>query len=296
MTLDTDAATGAIERDLASPLAIDGATAAFGLCEVVDENMSNAARMHAVENGMELADYTMIAFGGAAPLHAARLCEKLGIDELLVPPGAGVGSAIGFLRAPFGFESVRSAFLRLSAFDAGKVNAVLKELTEEATSFVRSGAPDSVPTLECTAYMRYAGQGWEVPVPVEVRDYATGEVDVFRKGFEDVYEQLFGRLIDKLDIEIVSWSLRASSEAYPAPRVARMEPKRQLAPAEKRNMFEAKTAGFVTANVVSRAEMVPGDCIAGPAVITENETTTIITDGQEAIFQADGCLLVRSKA
>uniref|UniRef100_UPI003BAC3636 hydantoinase/oxoprolinase family protein n=1 Tax=Stappia sp. TaxID=1870903 RepID=UPI003BAC3636 len=296
MTLDVEAATGAIENDLARPLDLDGATAAFGLCEVVDENMSNAARMHAVENGMELADYTMIAFGGAAPLHAGRLCEKLGIDELLVPPGAGVGSAIGFLRAPFGFESVRSAFLRLSAFDAGKVNSVLKELADEATSFVRSGAPDAVPTLECTAYMRYSGQGWEVPVTVEVRDYAGNEVDVFRKGFEEVYEQLFGRLIDKLDIEIVSWSLRASSEAYPAPRVERVEAARRLEPAVTRQMFEAKAAGFVTSNVVARADLKAGDCIPGPAVITENETTTIITDGQEAIFQADGCLLVRSKA
>lgn len=191
---------------------------------------------------------------------------------------------------------MRSAFLRLSAFDASKVNSVLKELADEATSFVRSGAPDAVPTLECAAYMRYSGQGWEVPVTVEVRDYAGSEVDVFRKGFEDVYEQLFGRLIDKLDIEIVSWSLRASSEAYPAPRVERVEAARRLEPTVTRKMFEAKAAGFVTSNVVARAELKVGDCVPGPAVITENETTTIITDGQEAIFQADGCLLVRSKA
>jgi N-methylhydantoinase A len=296
MTLDQPAAEGAVARDLSGPLGTDVATAAFGICEVVDENMSNAARMHAVENGMELADYTMIAFGGAAPLHAGRLCEKLGIDELLVPPGAGVGSAIGFLRAPFGFESVRSSYIRLGAFDAGRVNAVLKDLTEEATSFVRSGAPDAVPTLECTAYMRYVGQGWEVPVTVEVRDYAGDDVAAFRKGFETVYEQLFGRLIDTLDIEIISWSLRASSEAYPAPRVERVDASRRIETDERRQMFEARAARFVEASVVARDAMALGDCIAGPAIITENETTTIITDAQEAVVQADGCLLVRSKA
>ena len=91
------------------------------MAEMVDENMANAARVHAVENGEDLADYTMIAFGGAAPLHAARLCEKLGVARCLIPQGAGVGSAIGFLRAPFSFEANSSVFMRLSAFDPDKV-------------------------------------------------------------------------------------------------------------------------------------------------------------------------------
>ena len=90
---------------------MDAITSAFGLVEVVDENMANAARVHAVENGEDLSQYTMIAFGGAAPLHAGRLCEKLGVDRLLVPQGAGVGSAIGFLRAPFSFEANRSVYM-----------------------------------------------------------------------------------------------------------------------------------------------------------------------------------------
>ncbi|WP_374901219.1 hydantoinase/oxoprolinase family protein, partial [Brucella endophytica] len=102
MKLDRPASDRAMQHDLAEKLGTDVATAAYGLSEMVDENMSNAARMHAVENGKELSEYTMIAFGGAAPIHAARLCEKLGMSELLIPPGAGVGSAIGFLRAPFG--------------------------------------------------------------------------------------------------------------------------------------------------------------------------------------------------
>jgi N-methylhydantoinase A/acetone carboxylase, beta subunit len=85
---------------------------------VVDENMANAGRVHAVESGKDIADYTMITFGGGGPLHAARLCEKMGVARFIVPAGAGVGSAIGFLRAPFGYEAVRSSFVRLSEFDA----------------------------------------------------------------------------------------------------------------------------------------------------------------------------------
>ena len=99
--LHADSSADALVNVLGKTLDMDAQTAAFGLAEVVDENMANAARVHAVENGEDLSEYTMIAFGGAAPLHAGRLCEKLGVDRLLVPTGAGVGSAIGFLRAPF---------------------------------------------------------------------------------------------------------------------------------------------------------------------------------------------------
>lgn len=296
MALDPGAAEGAVSGHLAKPLEIDSVTAAFGLCEVVDENMSNAARMHAVENGMELSDYTMIAFGGAAPLHAGRLCEKLGVGALLVPPGAGVGSAIGFLRASFAFESVRSVYLKLAAFDHEKVNAVLEDLKEEATAFVHAGAPGATPALECMAYMRYAGQGWEVPVPVEARRYGAGEAAVFRAAFEQVYEQLFGRIIDKLDIEIVSWSLRASSEAAPAPRVAIAEAARDVAAETRRETFDARASRFLETAVVVRASLRPGDRVAGPAAIVEDETTTIVTAAQDAVMQADGCLLVRARA
>lgn len=295
MQLDVPATETAISRTLASELGIDVTTAAFGLCEMVDENMSNAARMHAVENGKELSEYTMIAFGGAAPLHASRLCEKLGIRELLIPPGAGVGSAIGFLRAPFGFESVRSVYLRLEEFEAEKVNMVLKELSEEATSFVRSGAPRAEPELECTAYMRYVGQGWEVPVPIEVRDYSADEAKLFRSSFNEVYERLFGRLIDKLDVEIVSWSLRASSDAHPALAVERVGNQRSIRATETRQVFDASEGQYLQTAIIKRDDLSVGDSVSGPAVITENETTTIVTAKREVVMQYDDCMLIRTK-
>ena len=102
---------------------MDTHAAAIGIAEVVDENMANAARVHAVENGKDLAGYSMVAFGGGAPLHATRLMDKLGLDELFVPPGAGVGSAIGFLRAPFAYEAVRSFYTSTDDFDFDGVNA-----------------------------------------------------------------------------------------------------------------------------------------------------------------------------
>ncbi len=295
MQLDRKAAERAIDAELASKLETDVATAAYGLSEVVDENMSNAARMHAVENGKELSEFTMIAFGGAAPIHAARLCEKLGMSDLLIPPGAGVGSAIGFLRAPFGFESVRSAYSRLSRFDAAAINQTIAGLSAEAISFVRSGSSEANPDLECTAYMRYVGQGWEVPVTIEVRDYADAEGDLFRKLFDEQYEHFFGRVIDGLDVEIVSWSLRATSKVAPPARIGKTAKAGAAKVLGIREIFDVQEGNFQSASIVARTDMKPGDWVAGPAVITERETSTIITTSREVIMQSDGCLLIRVK-
>lgn len=295
MQLDPQAAKTALTRELSDRLGIDTTTAAYGIGEMVDENMSNAARMHAVENGRELADFTMIAFGGAAPLHAARLCEKLSIEALLIPPGAGVGSAIGFLRAPFGFESVRSAYSRLGSFDSGTINTVIRDLAEEATTFARRGTSDSQLDLECTAYMRYVGQGWELPVPIAVRDYSDADGPRFRALFDECYERFFGRVIDGLDVEIVSWSLRATSQVAQPARVARTARLRPAPVSGSRPLFDAAQGRFNPAQIVERQMMQPGDWISGPAIITERETTTIVTASREAILQADGCLLIATK-
>jgi N-methylhydantoinase A len=292
MKLDQPASDKAMQADIAARLDTDVVTAAYGLSEVVDENMSNAARMHAVENGKELSEFTMIAFGGAAPIHAARLCEKLGMSELLIPPGAGVGSAIGFLRAPFGFESVRSAYSRLSRFEAGAINQTIADLIVEATSFVRSGAPDADPALECTAYMRYVGQGWEVPVTIAVRDYVDADGGLFRTLFDEQYEHFFGRVIEGLDVEIVSWSLRATSKVAPPDRIGRTGKAANAKVRGTRDIFDVQEGRFQKASIVSRQDMRPGDWVAGPAVITERETSTIITASREVVMQADGCLLI----
>ena len=162
---------------------MDAQTAAFGLAEVVDENMANAARVHAVENGEDLSDYTMIAFGGAAPLHAGRLCEKLGVDRLLVPTGAGVGSAIGFLRAPFSFEANRSVYMKLSDFKPDLIKTLLTELQDEATGFVRSCDKTSKILSEFKVYMRYTGQGWEIPIALTVEQAMAPDAATFLQLF-----------------------------------------------------------------------------------------------------------------
>ncbi|MEM8702167.1 MAG: hydantoinase/oxoprolinase family protein, partial [Pseudomonadota bacterium] len=174
--LSLENARAALSARIASMQGMEVAEAAFGVTEMVDENMANAARVHTVENGRDIEHFTMIAFGGGAPLHACRLCEKLGIQALLIPPGAGVGSAIGFLRAPFSYEATRGLFQTLAEFDAGAVNAALQAMEIEAKEFVEQGLRKGRTTTSLTAFMRYAGQGWEIPVHLPYRAFSGSDV------------------------------------------------------------------------------------------------------------------------
>ncbi|TGE01090.1 hydantoinase/oxoprolinase family protein [Methylobacterium nonmethylotrophicum] len=291
-------AEAAVRAQVGDPLGLAPVAAAFGIGEVVDETMANAARVHAVENGRDLAGTVMIAFGGAAPLHAARLCEKLEIDLCLVPAGAGVGSAIGFLKAPFGYEAVGSRLFRLSAFDGAGLTAQLAALRETAEGFVRTGTAAPL-TREVTAFMRYAGQGWEIPVPLPDRAFADGDAAVLGDLFREHYAGFFGRPVDGLaglDIEIVTVSV-AVRDTPAAPARHALDPVGRPipAPAARRAVFDPASGAPCDSAVVARDALAPGDRVAGPAVIVERETSTILNPRFDAVLQGDGSLLLVRK-
>ncbi|UWR37591.1 MULTISPECIES: hydantoinase/oxoprolinase family protein [Sulfitobacter] len=293
--LDTAGSETALHQVIGQELDMDAATAAFGLAEVVDENMANAARVHAVENGEDLSDYTMIAFGGAAPLHAGRLCEKLGVERLLVPPGAGVGSAIGFLRAPFSFEANRSVYMKLSDFDADRIKTLLAELRDEATGFVRNCDAGAEILSEYKVYMRYSGQGWEIPIVLDEADALNPDAVRFEALFEADYAKLFGRTVEGLDIEITVWSVNATTPPEAVARTAEQSPGTAADVALIRRMFDPALAEYCDADVVLRAQMAPGQTAQGPAAITEDETTIILPASRRAICQPDGCIDITVK-
>ncbi|NBA97191.1 hydantoinase/oxoprolinase family protein [Pseudomonas sp. R5(2019)] len=292
LRLSTDNAASAVARVIGQPLNMEALTAAYGICEVVDENMANAGRVHAVESGKDIADYTMITFGGGGPLHAARLCEKMGVSRFLVPAGAGVGSAIGFLRAPFGYEAVRSAFVRLSEFDAPQVNALIDDMKAEAIGFLRQGMPEGEPELECTAFMRYVGQGWEIPVSLPFKPFDNSDTVQFRALFEAAYTMFFGRPIEGPDIEIVSWSVKASSPLLPVEPVEQIKASHRAHEVTRREVFDVLAGGFVDAGIYQREQLQAGARIDGPAIIAERETSTFVSSSFTATVQPDGCLLV----
>ena len=224
--LERERAAAAIRNGPGAKLGMDETDAALGISEMVDENMSNAARTHAIEWGKGLAGRTLVAFGGSAPIHAARLADKLELHRFLVPADAGVGSAVGFLLAPISYEVVRSRYMRLSAFDARVVRDVMQEMREEATEVVARGAPGAGTTERVRAYMRYVGQGHEIGVEVPREVVADtgfvagdgsaagdGSVDVLRGAFDHAYRAVYGRVIPGLDVEVLSWTLVVTADS-----------------------------------------------------------------------------------
>ena len=231
IALDRGRAEASIGSRVGARLGLDARVAALGVSEMVDENMSNAARTHAIEWGKGVEGRTVIAFGGSAPIHAARVADKLGLDRFLVPGDAGVGSAVGFLLAPISYEVVRSRYMRLSGFDADLVREVFAGMRDEAAAVVAEGAPGIATTERARAYMRYVGQGHEIGVelPVEVVDgvaagfsrggaSADGAVGAdpaaaLRDAFDRGYHAVYGRTIPGLDVEVLSWTLVVSAPA-----------------------------------------------------------------------------------
>ncbi|MBT5264151.1 MAG: hydantoinase/oxoprolinase family protein [Rhodospirillaceae bacterium] len=291
-------AEGAIMSEIGEKLSLELDLAAYGIAEIVDENMANAARVHAIEWGKEISERAMIAFGGAAPLHAARLAEKLDIDTVIVPTGAGVGSAIGFLRAPISYEVVRSRYLRLSEFDPNWVNPILNEMSAEASAVVRVGAgPDAVLDEVRVAYMRYVGQGHEITISLPNRPLEAGDGETLRQTFEEEYARLYGRAIPGQEPEILSWTLTATAPFSDfVGKAEAVAPADAPAPNATRRIFDTGSSKAVEASVWRRDDLPIGSSISGPAIIEEAQTTTIVSPSFEASINGLGYIVLNKKA
>ncbi|MBC6443221.1 MAG: hydantoinase/oxoprolinase family protein [Rhodobacteraceae bacterium] len=293
--LHADKSARALNLVVGEKLDMDIAEAAWGLAEVVDENMANAARVHAVENGEDLSEYTMIAFGGAAPLHAARLCEKLGVSRCLVPAGAGVGSAIGFLLAPFSFEANRSVFMRMSAFDPVEVKRLFVDMEAEAASFVHSCDAAAEIFKDYKVYMRYAGQGWEIPVGLTATQAENPDAETFQRLFEKDYVKLFGRAVAGMEAEIVVWSVSVYTPTRKPCTVSTATTCAAPPVTGLRDLFDPGISRRVDASIIDRSAFRPGLTAPGPAVVTEDETTIIVPSSREIFNHSDGTLDIRIK-
>ncbi len=302
MTLDRAAAESAMAAVVGDPLGLGPVDAALGVSEMVDENMANAARVHAIESGEVIEARTLIAFGGAAPLHAARIAEKLAMARVVIPPGAGVGSALGFLRAPVAYEVSRSFHQRLGALDAEACNQLLEEMRAEARAVVESGAPGQPLVESRLAYMRYVGQGHEVgvelPVRIEAERLDATSADSLLAAFEAEYDRLYERSIPDLEVEILTWVLVVGTEPEPAersgPGPARDAGTDAARGSATRAMVESATGERVEAPVFERAALVPGDRIRGPAVIVETDTATVVTSRFVAEVHPDGHIVLEA--
>jgi N-methylhydantoinase A len=277
LPLDSGGAAAAVTRIIGEPLQLPAELAALGISEMVDENMANAARVHAIESGKDARSRTLIAFGGAAPLHAARVAEKLGIARIVIPANAGVGSAVGFLRAPVAYEIVRSRLQRLDAFDAVAANQLLAEMRDEAAAIVRQGAGQAPLGEARSAFMRYRGQGHEIAVQLPVKRYEADDAKVLLAQFEDAYRRLYSRTIPGVEVEILSWVVVVSAPAPDFAQAAEAEQPHQPPPRSRRRIFDPATGEAIEVAIHWRADLAPGARIPGPAIIAEDETSTVVS-------------------
>ena len=295
IALDVEAARRAISNEVAEPLGLDGRMAAFGITEMVDETMSNAARVHAVEQGEAAAEYAVVAFGGAAPLHAGRLADKLGVDTIIVPTEAGVGSAVGFLRAPVAYEVVRSRNMRLRDFDPDAANAIIEEMHAEAFAVVRSGAPDTRLDEVRGAYMRYVGQGHEIFVPFPLRALGPDDARIVQQAFDEEYSRLYRRVIPDAEVEVLTWALTLSTVAgRPAP-VEDVAPRAAPAPLDHLPVPDLETGEEHEVPLFWRPDLEPGTRFEGPSIVAEDETSTFVTRRFTARVAANRYLVIERR-
>jgi N-methylhydantoinase A len=293
--LSTDAAASALNVEIGVVLGIDERAAAAGISEIVDENMANAARVHAIEWGKNLQERTMIAFGGAAPLHAARLADKCGIRKVVIPTGAGVGSAIGFLQAPIGYQVTRSRYVNLDEFDPEIVNSLFASMSEEAAGAIRKASNDGSIEEQRVAYMRYRGQGHEIDVTLPSRPLNADDKALMERLFAERYEALFGRTIPKLGVEVMTWSLAAH---IPVPAPITQQPTERGAavkPSSRRAIFDPDLMEALEHGIHVRGELAPGMVVEGPAVIVEDETSTLVGRNFDALILQSGYIQLERK-
>jgi N-methylhydantoinase A len=284
--LDTAAAHDALTSRVGGKLGLAAEMAALGVIEMVDENMANAARVHAIESGKTYEGRTLIAFGGGGPVHACRVAEKVGIKHVLVPSGAGVGSAIGFLRAPVGYEVVRSLYQRFSTFDVAAVNTLLADMEAEALEVVEQGSFGAPIAQNRIAYMRYVGQGHEIPVPLPPRPLGEEDVPQIRAAYDAEYTRFYDRPVPGSDVEIMSYAVVVATIPHDEPAKPIPGDDALFVPdaaAARSQLVRDTTTGEVSPwSVYDRTRLAPGVHIAGPAIVAEDETSTLIGKGWNA--------------
>jgi N-methylhydantoinase A/oxoprolinase/acetone carboxylase beta subunit/N-methylhydantoinase B/oxoprolinase/acetone carboxylase alpha subunit len=299
LTFDVDAAAKAVGTALAEPSGLQTTISAIGIAEVVDENMANAGRVHAADQGCDISRGTLIAFGGAAPLHAARVAAKLGIDDIVVPAGAGVGSAIGFLAAPVSHESVRTRHARVSELTAANLASLLGEMAEESNAIVHAAAPRAETVTHVRALMRYRGQGHEITVDVDAAALLAGDSNrpsdaevrsQLRTAFTKAYQQLYTRHIGNLEIEILSWLLEVRTPQAPAVSLHPVVADEPVSSEVTALVTDTATGQAVAHALFERDTLTEGAWLAGPALVTEDQTTTLVPAGAVATVTAGGHL------
>ncbi len=292
LPLDLARAERAVAQDVAEALTLAADAGADGISQIVDENMANAARVHAVERGKDLAQRTMIAFGGNGPLHAVRVAEKTGVSRIIVPPDPGVGSAIGFLNAPVSYEIVRSHYTLFDRFDFEGVNALLVDMEREARQIVSPSAAGQALTVRRIGFMRYRGQGHEIEVSLPEGPIGEPALEGLRADYERVYARLFSRVVPGMRIEVMNWAVVVATEAQPSTPIPHCPETRAASASGHRSLYFGRLGGRCDVPCYQREGLEPGDGLEGPALIVEAQTTSYVAPGFDAAIDGAGNIVM----
>ncbi len=292
MALDLRRARCAVHR-FATGLGMDVHRMAWGIHRMVNENMANAARVHAAERGIDVRGYTMVATGGAGPVHACGVAERLGIGTVIVPPAAGVSSAFGLMLAPISFDFARSYVARLQALNYERLNGMFKKMETEGEDVLQEAGVTPVEMrIERTADMRYVGQGHEIRVPISGGRLSPERLDEIREEFDREYKRRFTRTCEGVEIESVHWRVRMSG---PKPDLGDLETASSTAgdacKGVRKVLFNAESGPEQTP-VFDRYRITAGFRATGPAIVEEAESTAVVPRGWAIAAEACGNLLL----
>ena len=278
INLSKEFAKNAITKNISKKLKMKTEIAALAISEIVDETMSNAARVHTVEQGHETSNRTLIGFGGAAPLHISRVAEKLRVKKIIIPTNASVGSAVGFLRAPVGYEVVKSLRMLLNKFNYEKVNNLLNSMRSEAQKIIQNNSEKTEFIEERFAFMRYAGQGHEIKVPIDNKVLSNEDAKTIKNSFEANYEKLYSRTLPNADIEILTWSLSLSIMDKNKTEYLELDSYKKIKENSLIDYYDYQSGEQIKVPNYERQKLNPGDLIEGQCVITEAQTTIVVSN------------------
>lgn len=287
MRLEETHAREAIDRNIGKPSGMKLVDAAWGIHQVVDENMVNAARVYIMEKGKDPRSYPLIAFGGAGPSHAYWVAEKLGMEKIIIPRDAGVTSALGFLTAPFAFDFVRTYMTSLRELDFDFLNTLFNEMESEGTRLLkRAGIMPKDITILRTCEMRYIGQGHEILVPILNGQLHTSHLSTIQASFDEQYRKRFHRVYHGYDLEAINWRVvvMGPKPSLPLQKVVAKKPEEiSQAVKGKRPVFFPEFKGYVDCKVYDRSNLFYGASFHGPAIVEERESTTVIGPDAEVV-------------
>jgi N-methylhydantoinase A/oxoprolinase/acetone carboxylase beta subunit len=288
MKLDKEGARSGMEERIARPLGVSFIQAIWGIHDLINETMAAAAKTHIAEKGGNPKIVTIAAFGGAGPVHAYGLAKKLGSTRLLVPPNAGVGSAMGFFTAPRAFDLLRSHKVSLSDSNFMEIEDIFKALEGDAAKILKKESADDVIHYRRSLDMRFVGQGSEVNVPLPSGEFTKFKKKDIRHLFDDVYKKLYGRTYPDSEVEFINFKVRASlpERLLQLPRLKNQKGQNlEQAIKGKRLAYSHLAKDFVPYTVFNRYKLFPDASFQGPAIIEEKESTLVV--GEDAYVRMD---------